>query len=84
MAAKRGAARSARLRLREHSLEAEEEAVADLPLRGRCGEAGVHLGERVVERAPARCSLPERLGRILALANERLARPRFRAESGGD
>ncbi len=81
VAAQRGAGRSARLRLGEHALEAEQEAVADLPLRGRRGEAGVHLGHCVVERAAAGCALAERNGRILALTEERLARPRFRAES---
>jgi hypothetical protein len=84
VAAERGARSGARLRLREHALEAEEQAVADLPLRGRRGEARVHLRERVVERAAAGRALAERLGGILALAHERLARPRFRAESGGN
>ena len=84
VAAERGAGGGARLRLGEHALEAEQEAVANLPLRGGRGEAGVHLRDRVVERAAAGCALAERNGRILALAHERLARPRFRAESGGD
>ena len=84
MAAERGAGGGARLRLGEHALEAEQEAVANLPLRGRAVEAGVHLGDRLVERAAAGCALAERLGRVLALTEERLARPRFRAESGGD
>ena len=70
--------------LGEHALEAEQQAVADLPLGDGAREAGVHLGERVVERAAAGRACPERLGRILALAQERLARPRFRAESGGN
>ena len=73
-----------RLRLGEHALEAEHEAVADLPLEDGALRAGVHLGDRVVERAAAGGALRERLGRVLALAEERLARPRFRAESGGD
>ena len=84
VAAERGACGGARLRLGEDALEPEQKAVPDLPLRGRRGEAGVHLDERVVERAAAGCALGERHGRVLALAHERLARPRFRAESGGD
>ena len=57
VAAERGAGGGARLRLGEHALEAEQEAVADLPLRGRRGQAGVHLGDCVVERAAAGCAL---------------------------
>ena len=84
MAAERGAGGRARLGVGEHALEAEQEAVAHLPFRGRGAEAGIHLGERVVERTPAGGAFSERVGRVFALADERLARPRFRAESGGD
>ncbi len=80
VAAERGAGGGARLRLGQHALEAEQEAVADLPFRRRRGQAGVHLGDRVVERAAAGRALGERHGRVLAVAKERLARPRFRAE----
>ena len=73
-----------RLRLGEHAFEAEQEAVADFPLWRGSLVAGVHLGDCLVERAAAGCACAERLGRVLALAEERLARPRFRAESGGD
>jgi hypothetical protein len=66
------------------SLEAEQQPVADLPLRGRRLAARVHLRDRVVESAAAGGSPGKRLARVLALAQERLARPRFRAESGGD
>jgi hypothetical protein len=81
VAAERGAGGGARFRLGEHALEPEQEAVADLPLRGRRCEAGVHLRDRVVERTAAGCARAERNGRILAFTEERLTRPRFRAES---
>jgi hypothetical protein len=83
MAPQCGAGRGSRVRLGEHALEAEQEAVAHLPLRRRSGDARVHLDKRFVERAAARGALAERLGGILALAEERFARPRFRARSGG-
>ncbi len=84
MAAERGAGGGGRLRLGEHAFEAEQEAVADFPLWRRSLLSRVHLGDCLVERAAAGCALSERFGRVLALADERLARPRFRAESGGD
>ena len=84
VAAEHGARGRVRLGLGEYALEAEQEAVAHLPLRRRRRASRVDLGDRLVERAPAGGALSERLGRILALAEERLARPRFRADSRGD
>ena len=53
MAAEVGARCRGRRRRGEHALEAEHEAVADAPaVRGRLA-AGVHLGDRVVERGAA-------------------------------
>src|SRR5262249_34256762 len=83
VAAERGAGGGVRLRLGEHALESEQEAVADLPLLRRSLPSRVHLGDRFVERAAAGCALPQCLGRILALTHARLARPRFCAEGGG-
>jgi len=82
--AERGARRGARLRLGEDALEAKHQSVAHLPLRGWSFRATVHLGDRVVERAPARCAFGENALGILAVPEERLARPRFCAGSGGD
>jgi len=80
VAAEERAGRGARLGLGEHAFKAQQEAEADLPLRRRSLPAGVDLRDRLVERASAGCPLGEHLVQVLALAKERLARPRFRAE----
>ncbi len=69
--------------VRELALEAEHERVADLPGRGRCAPARLHLVERVVERTTARAALREGLGRVFVGPEEGLARPRFRASGCG-
>src|SRR5581483_8883154 len=66
-------------------LEAEHQPVAHLPRRARRAAARVHLRERVVERAAAGRACGEHLRDVLALAEERLTRPRLGAErSGGE
>ena len=84
MAAKRRAGRGARLRVGEHALEPEHEAVAHLPVRTGGARARVHLQDSVVERTTARGARREGLSGIFAVTKERLARPRFRADRGGD
>ncbi len=66
--------------VREDSLQAEHERVLDLPLDGRRAPAGLHLGERGVERTPARAAFGERLRRVFARVEERLAGPSLRPE----
>ena len=61
VAAERGAGGGVRLGVGEHALEAEHQAVAHLPGGARVAPAGLDLGERVVERAPARRSRREHL-----------------------
>ena len=63
----------------EDALEAEHEAVAHLPLRRRNAFAGIHLRDRVVERAAAGGSLGKDALRVFAGVEERLARPFLRA-----
>ena len=84
VAAERGTGGRVRLGICEHALEPEHEAVAHLPVRARRTRPRVHLGDRVVERATARCAGRQRLSGILAVTKERLARPRFCADRGGD
>ena len=75
MAAQLGSGREARRLLGQHALEAEHEREVHLPLRGRLLVAGLDLGERLVERVPARRSRREHLGRILVAVEEGLAGP---------
>ena len=83
VAAQLGAGGEVRPLLGEHALEAEHQAVLDLPAgRGRAA-SGLDLGEGVVERAPAGGAGREDLGRVFALPEEGLARPGFGSEGGG-
>ena len=83
VAAQLGTGSEVRLLLGEHALEAEHQAVLDLPAgRGRATSA-LDLCESVVQRAPARRRRRQDLGGILALTNERLARPGFGSEGVG-
>ena len=75
MAAQLGAGGEVRRLLGQHALEAEHEREAHLPLRGRLLVAGLDLGERLVERIPARCSRREHLGRILVAVEQGLTGP---------
>jgi hypothetical protein len=82
MAAELGAGGEPRGMVVQHPLEAEHEGVTDLPFgRGRSA-AGLHLGERVVERASARSAFGQRLCPLLGV-QERLACPGFRSAGGG-
>ena len=70
MRVQRRAVGQARLVLAEHALEAEQQRPGAAPAcRGHL-EAGVQLGERCVEREPARRSRGERVGRGLTLVQE--------------
>jgi len=75
MAAELGAGRKERWPLGEDPLESEHERVAHLPLARRLLRACLDLGERVVERAPARCSGCEDRLRIVVGPEEGLAGP---------
>ena len=75
MAAQLGSGREVRRLLGQHALEAEHEREVHLPLRGRLLVAGLDLGERLVERIPARCSRREHLGRILVAVEQGLTGP---------
>jgi len=67
----------------EHALEAEHQAVANLPGGRRLTRPRVHLRERVVERAAASGPRCEYLLRVFLGVQERLACPGFRAERRG-
>jgi hypothetical protein len=83
VAAELGAGGEPRRTVGQLPFEAEHERVADLPGgRGR-SPAGLHLLERVVERATARAALRKRLGRFFVWPEEGLARPLFGALSRG-
>src|SRR5947208_13976040 len=69
--------------LGEHAFEPEHQAVFDLPGGRRLPQARFDLGDRVVERSPARRSRREDLRRILSGAEERLTGPGFGSEGGG-
>ena len=73
VAAELGSGGGSREVLREHALEPEHQAVANLPARGRLREAGPHLLERVVEGGAACGPGCECGGRILV--REGLAAP---------
>ena len=75
MPAKFGTCRGVGRVLREDALEPEHQPVAHLPARGRRRIAGVHLGQRVVERRAASGARSECLQRILVRLEERLAEP---------
>ena len=62
----------------EHALEPEHQPVPDLPVAGRTREPLVHLGLRVVERAPARGAGGKRDLRVLTRGGgtARRTRPR--------
>src|SRR4051794_3365558 len=79
VASQRGARRGVRRRICKHTLEAEHQAVANLPRRARETPAGLDLRERIVEGTPPGRAGREYLGRILAVAKEWLARPRLGA-----
>jgi hypothetical protein len=59
----------------QDALEAEHERVPNLPVRGGASPSRVHLGQRIVERAPAGPALGKGFGRILVGAQEGLAGP---------
>ena len=83
VAPQRRAGGRVRLGIGEHALEAEHQAVAHLPLRRGARPARLDLRRRVVERAAPRGPGREHDGGIFAVAKERLARPRFRADCCG-
>ena len=66
----------------EHALEPEDQRVLAAPLDRGLLAAGLDLGEGGVERAAAGRALGERVGGILALEHERLARKLFGAPEG--
>ena len=70
-----GAGREARRLVGQDALEAEHQPVAHLPVGRRRRASGLHLRERVVERAAAGGSRCERLVGVLARVQEGLARP---------
>ena len=72
-----------RLRRREHALEAEHQPVVDPPGGARRAIAGIHLGDRVVERTTARGARSEGGSGVLTGVQERLAVPGLSAERGG-
>jgi hypothetical protein len=74
--------REARWAVGEHALEPEHQRVAALPLVGGARVARVQLGDRVVERAPARRVGRERDGRVFVRSKERLTCP-FTGAGGG-
>src|SRR5262249_14954155 len=65
-----------RLGIGQDALQTEQQAVAHLPGRRRRLPTGRDLREGVVESAASGASRRERLGGVLALAEERLAGPR--------
>src|ERR671925_269 len=78
-----GAGGEPRRPLAEDALEPEHEAVAHLPARRGLGQPGLDLGQRVVERAPARGAGREDLFRILVGVEEGLACPCICAAHAG-
>jgi hypothetical protein len=72
-----------RLLLGEHALEAEHEAVLDLPRRRWRTASSLDLLEGVVERAPAGSAGREDLGGVFTLPEEGLAGPGFGSEGVG-
>ena len=78
---------SARCKVRaflgEHAFETEHQAVLHFPVRGGRPAAALDLGQRVVERAPARRLGRENFGGVFALSDEGLARPGFGSEGVG-
>ena len=83
VAAQLGAGGEARRLLGEDALEPEHERVAHLPL-GRGGlQPGVHLHDRVVERAAYRRARPQRGGGVVVGAKEGLSGPCFGPKGRG-
>ena len=80
-----GAVGELRLLLGEQALEAEQQRELAPPGgRGVLGlRVGLELGERQVERAPARESRRERDGGVLAVVHEALAHELLRARDVG-
>ena len=83
MAPEIGSRRRLRLRRCEHPLEAEHQAVVHSPAARRRAVSGVHLGDGVFERAPARGARSEGGCGVLTGVQERLAVPGLSAERGG-
>ena len=84
MAAQLGAGGKLRRLLGEHSLEAEHEREAHLPLGGRLLAALLDLGQGLVESPAPRRLGRKRVGRFLAVVEERLSGPFLGAFGCGD